>query len=124
MLSRALVLRRYAQTSALVVASKHTGLTIAAIPFIAAGFLLAFNASDGVGIIAVIVLIMFGGALYPTLRAAPRIYVTDAARVTRYWFLFKKTLPWQAIDWVYPRPKTTTTYRPVGAKVNTSVENF
>jgi hypothetical protein len=124
LLSRALVLRRYAHTSALVAASKQIGLTIAALPFIAAGFLLAFNNSDGVGIIAVCVLIVFGGALFPTLRAAPRIFITDEIGVTRYWFLFKKTLPWQVIDWVYPRRKTTTTYTPLGAKVSTSTENF
>lgn len=48
-------------------------------------------------------------------------YVADHTGLTRQWLAVKKTLPWHAIDWVYPERKTTA-YRTYGVKVGQSTE--
>lgn len=49
-------------------------------------------------------------------------YVADHTGLTRQWLAVKKTLPWHAIDWVYPERKTTA-YRTYGVKVGQSTEH-
>jgi hypothetical protein len=49
-------------------------------------------------------------------------YVADQSGLTRQWLSIKKTLPWHAIDWVYPARKTTS-YRSYGIKVGQSSED-
>ena len=48
-------------------------------------------------------------------------YVADHTGLTRQWLAVKKTLPWHAIEWVYPERKTTA-YRTYGVKVGQSTE--
>jgi hypothetical protein len=49
-------------------------------------------------------------------------YVADQSGLTKQWLAIKKTLPWHAIDWVYPARKTTS-YRSYGIKVGQSSED-
>lgn len=49
-------------------------------------------------------------------------YAADHTGLTRQWLAVKKTLPWHAIDWVYPERKTTA-YRTYGVKVGQSTED-
>jgi hypothetical protein len=61
--------------------------------------------------------VWWGQFLVPTLV----FYVADASGLTRQVLSFKKTLPWHAIDWVYPARKTTS-YRTYGVKMGQSTE--
>jgi len=54
-----------------------------------------------IGLTALILALLY---LAPTFR----FFVIGEQGMTSQWFLAKKTLPWQAIDWMYPSRKTVT----------------
>lgn len=68
-------------------------------------------------LLAFFALIWWGQFLAPAIV----FYVADHTGLTRQWLGAKKSLPWQAIDWVYPERKTTS-YRSYGVKVGQSTE--
>jgi hypothetical protein len=64
-------------------------------------------------------LFWYGQFFVPSLA----FYVADANGLTRQILGFKRTLPWYAIDWVYPARKTTS-YRAYGVvKVGQSTQD-
>ena len=69
--------------------------------------------------LAFFALIWYGQFFAPSLT----FYVADANGLTRQILGVKKTLPWYAIDWVYPARKTTS-YRAYGVvKVGQSAQD-
>jgi hypothetical protein len=70
-----------------------------------------------------LLLLAFFAVIWWAQFLAPFIvfYVADHTGLTRQWLAAKKTLPWHAIDWVYPERKTTA-YRTYGVKVGQSTE--
>jgi hypothetical protein len=69
----------------------------------------------GVAIVAFFALIWWAQYLAPSLL----FYVADQQALTRQWLAFRKSLPWNVIDWIYPERKTTT-YRTYGVKTGQS----
>lgn len=68
-----------------------------------------------------LILIALFALVFALQFTAPALvfWVADPNGLTRQWLGFKKTLPWHAIDWIYPEQKTTT-YRTYGIKTGRS----
>jgi hypothetical protein len=106
----------------LILSRSPIGMIICAL--IAAGACIAIAVTDGdqnlliwfliVGFFA----LLFGASF--TIRYL-LFWVADPQGLTRQILPFRKSLPWQSIDWIYPTRKTTTT-RVYFVKVGQTVE--
>jgi hypothetical protein len=94
------------------------GAIVIALSAVAAPFI-GFDGSNG--FIWVMLFIAFVALLWWAQCLAPSLlfYVADQQALTRQWLAFRTSLPWSAIDWVYPERKTTS-YRPYGLKLGQS----
>ena len=110
--------RRYSGSGAIVFARAPIFFTICGV--VLAACLLTAGASTALftlidastysGVLVCSLIIGFCALILALVYLAPtfRFFVIDEQGLTSQWFAAKKTLPWQAIDWIYPSRKTIT----------------
>jgi hypothetical protein len=77
------------------------------------------NADAGVWFVLVGIFALLFGVNFA--HAYLQFWSADAQGLTQHYLVYKKVLPWQQIDWIYPTRKTTK-YRTYGIKVGQSTE--
>src|SRR5579862_1539154 len=101
--------RAYSGPNTLIFARTQYIFTISGV--VAAICLAAFGLSSDTNVEAWAIVLAFVGFILQVmyLFLAFRFWVADDQGLTTQFFLSKKTLPWQEIDWVYPSSQTIVT---------------